>query len=564
MNAHYRYRRSLYPQPERSNNKLVGRVIVLVIALGVLYFLGKGLLAVFGMFTGGSEHAVTLRVEQNANVDVAYDSDSFQVAEDGSDLQAGDAVRTTADAHASLLFFDGTRVRLDEQTSVTILETDEASKGARIRLELLEGSLWISTPVSVTDTANTRIIQTARLEFAISDDAEVVVSPRSAIAYKTNSDGIVVTAKDTDATTTIGEGQQLLLPSDTASLADVDTYKTAFTLATFRNPFALESRTLLAGGSPTTDELDTQTGPLVVLSPGDNAIVTESSVRVSGRIDDTVQTVRINGQETIVNETDGSFVEDFALMGNESVDIHVEALGADGTIVAEVTRTVQRNAEQTSSSPTLIASPAITEPVKTGETYQTTAEEVVIRGTAPTGTTKIMVNDYALRLFDPAKGTWSYLARLDLSNMKPGSNTYDVVAENANGDRSAAARITINHGTATSGASSASSAASAVPPQNNAPLTPGVVKVIAPAAGTEYTATGTGFLLEGNTSTGTESIWVNDYRLQLYVAGKTYWNYIASPDLGNLKEGRNIFTIIARNKEGRVLDMLDYVVTYNP
>jgi hypothetical protein len=69
--------------------------------------------------------------------------------------------------------------------------------------------------------------------------------------------------------------------------------------------------------------------------------------------------------------------------------------------------------------------------------------KIVIRGKSPARATAIYVNDYKLQLFTPAKGEWSYVASLKLKNMIPGSNTYDVVAEDAQGRRSEAARLTI-------------------------------------------------------------------------------------------------------------------------
>jgi hypothetical protein len=565
MNTHYRYRRSLYTQPERSHKRYIGRIILFILALGILYLLSKGVMALFGLMSGGEDQAVALRIESRSNVDVSYDEEDFQAAEDGSSIQAGDAVRTAADSHAHLTFFDGTLVRLDEQTTVTVLESSDASKGAHIRMEILEGTAWIMTPPSTEEKTNIREIESARLALGLSDGAEVVIGPRSVITYKASGDGISVRAKDGDEEIFVGEGQQFTLPENVESVANLERYRSGHSLASLRNTFAIQSRQLLTGNNDD-GALEEESGPLVVLSPAENAVVTESSVRVSGRVEAEVTSVRINGQEVVVDEADGSFVDDIALLSDTSFDIHVEALDTSGKIISEITRTVRRESA-TASGTNLFASPAVTEPVATGNTYQTTAEEVVLRGTAPEGATQILVNDYSLRLFDPAKGTWSYLARLDLGNMKSGTNIYNVVAVNANGMRSAAATITINHGTATTGTTSSAGTAASTPsvtPQNNVPLTPGVLKVTGPAAGTEYAASGTGFLLEGTTSNQTDSIWVNDYRLQLFVSGKTYWNYIADVDLGNLKQGRNVYRIIARNKDGQVLDTVDYVVTYQP
>ncbi|MEK7218456.1 MAG: hypothetical protein AAB728_03245, partial [Patescibacteria group bacterium] len=98
-------------------------------------------------------------------------------------------------------------------------------------------------------------------------------------------------------------------------------------------------------------------------------------------------------------------------------------------------------------------------------------------------------------------------------------------------------------------------------PQND-PLAPGTLRVTGDAAQAGFSATGTGFLLEGTTVPQTDSVWVNDYRLQLYAAGKTFWNYIASPELKTLREGSNTFTVVARDSEGQILDKMEVKVEY--
>lgn len=49
-----------------------------------------------------------------------------------------------------------------------------------------------------------------------------------------------------------------------------------------------------------------------------------------------------------------------------------------------------------------------------------------IRGTAPTGTTKVIVNDYTLKSFSTRKRTFSYTAKKEFGNLTTGQNTYRV------------------------------------------------------------------------------------------------------------------------------------------
>ena len=72
--------------------------------------------------------------------------------------------------------------------------------------------------------------------------------------------------------------------------------------------------------------------------------------------------------------------------------------------------------------------------------------------------------------------------------------------------------------------------------------------------------TGAEFLIEGSVPSGTASVWVNDYKLQLYTAGKTFFNYIASTGLNTLKRGSNTYEIIIRDTEGKILDRVTYTI----
>lgn len=213
-----------------------------------------------------------------------------------------------------------------------------------------------------------------------------------------------------------------------------------------------------------------------------------------------------------------------------------------------------------------LPTPVITSPVATGQTYTTSKTEIIIRGRASSGAEKIVVNDYALQFRNPAKGTWSYVARENLGNLHAGTNIFTVTAVDAGGLATAPASITIIVGDASQRSAQGSSSpihASALP--RNAPLTPGILKITAPSQDNPYIVnSGTGFLLEGLTSAVTASIWVNDYRLQLYRPGVVTWNYIVSTAIKTLKRGTNVFTIVARNAKEEILDAMTYTVEYEP
>jgi hypothetical protein len=188
---------------------------------------------------------------------------------------------------------------------------------------------------------------------------------------------------------------------------------------------------------------------------------------------------------------------------------------------------------------------------------------VEITGEAPQGTAAIMVNDYRLQLYKAGGKTWSYLASADLGNLIAGKNVFTVFALDADGNKSPSRSITIeftSDGTTASGAT-----VSSTPPlKQNPPLTPGVLIVDKPESGLSAATSEKEMVIEGRTSGDTASISINGYTLSLYIAGKTTWNYIASTEMSTMKRGRNVYRVVARNKDGEILDVLEYVITYNP
>jgi hypothetical protein len=296
--------------------------------------------------------------------------------------------------------------------------------------------------------------------------------------------------------------------------------------------------------------------------------VTTSTAKVEGSVSPRVDRVRVNGYDATINRDQHTFSQELALNEGEDTTITTEALDARGITLAQDIRTVHRGAQE-------IPAATITSPAKTGDTYRTQQTQFTINGTVPAGTAGVMVNDYKLQLFRSGDTTWSYLAGTALNNLKEGTNTYDVYALDANGNKSQPARITIllepgTEGVVSSGGGSSTASASSVAPidesqmPTNAPLEPGSITITGPAAGSSYTATGSEFLLEGTTSKNTANVWVNGYRLQLYKPGATTWNYIAKAEFNTLKPGKNVYKINARNANNEIIDSFEYTVTYNP
>ncbi len=562
-----RHRRGPYALAEPTAFPRALKALIWLLILGaILFYMGKGVVSLFSN-NELQRKAVTLVVERGGVVNVSIEGGLLKRTDTSVPLYGGDKVSTGSNGHGTLQFFDGTKVRLDEQTEVTVNESVRGAEESTIDLSLTRGALWIETPTAtVFSGAIARVIDTPMMAMTVPAGTEALIAEGGMTVFSADGLGLPVTVKNTKSTITIGEGQKFSAPANPKEGEDLYAYRAALEPSSFSLAFVQGSRGALSAN------ILAQTGSgtvapntiLTITSPVESTSTAEGKVLIKGTVSNAVAKVRINGY--IVDLNQGVFSQEVVL-DQESVDILVEALNAQDSLIASAQRTVKRAATAA------VKPPAITSPAKDGQLYRTLSDEIVLRGTVPPNTLGVIVNDYRLQLFDPDKGTWSYLASNRLGNLKAGTNVFDVYALDANGNKSEPVRLTILQeegieGVVSSAAAATSSAGSTPTvidettlPQN-APLEAGTLQVTGPTAGLSHTATGSEFVIVGTTSPNTASVWVNGYQLQLYKAGKTTWNYIASEELKTLKKGANTYRVVARDKEQKIVDAVTYTVNY--
>ncbi len=565
MFRHYRQRRGPYALAEPSRGpSAISRIIVLLVVLFLIYIVGKWLLGLVG-FGRDEKIAVVLLSAESGTVNVSLDGGLMQRALEEMKVQTGDRISTGNDGTASLTFADGTRMRLDERTEVTISESTQGSEESRFDVTLEKGDLWVKTP-SIETLSGTllRTLSLPTITYSFPTDAEALVREDVILVFSGEGEGVSVMAEGRNTPFTIGEGQQWTVPSGGTVSGDPLRFRSAIDPLVAQSPFVISSRSDGTGTTGTGTSLPgSATDIITVTSPTDNQTVTTATVKVQGTIGENVDRVRVNSYLASVDTVNRTFSQELAVAEGETMAIRVEALDENSVILQAITRTVKKGTIS-------VTSPAITLPAKTGETYRTSQTEITLQGTAPANTTGIMVNDYRLQLFRPGNTTWSYLASVQLQNLKQGENIFDVYALDSAGNKSAPARLTVvvgqgSEGVVTGGGSVSSVAVvdeSSLP--KNAPLTPGVIAVTGPTAGPQHTSTGSELLIEGTTSKETTNVWVNGYRLQLFKSGGGYWNYIADTDLGTMKRGTNVYKVTARNSKDEILDTFEYTVIFNP
>ncbi|MFH1671065.1 MAG: cadherin-like beta sandwich domain-containing protein [Patescibacteria group bacterium] len=571
-----RHRRGSYalaqPSPVAS---MMRRTVSLLILGVVLLVVGTKVLNFFGVGNLMQQNAVVLAIEGQGTVNVSIEGKSIQRAENNLKLYPGDRVETSGRAFGVLSFFDESYVRLDERSEVLITQSVKGAEESSLSVELIKGTIWVAVPtVEAFSGSILREIQTENMKVAFPSRTEAIVSPSSIVVFAADGLGVSIWLTGMEDPIVIGEGQQLSVPQQSVITGDPYRYRKPLDPLVMRPTFVEESRSSyakhrsvqeLSSPEPTapTNEI------IVVTEPQDGMQVQTSTVRVEGKVGTQVSSVRINGYIVAIDEAQSTFAQDMALPDSNDVSIVIEALAADGTVQEEVRRTIHRDRKPPEP-------PIITSPASSGQTYLTSRETIEIKGKTKKDIVGVEVNDYRLQLFNPGDDTWTYLANVKLDNFKPGENVYKVIAINKGGYKSEPAFITIVLGEGEEGVIAEVSydegeentdlseiTTSDVLP-SNVPMLPGTLKVVSPTEGAFHKATDTSLLIEGAASDKTHSVWVNDYRLQLYEPGKTFWNYIADTKLFTMRRGTNIYHIVARDSEGKILDEMEYTILLDP
>jgi len=538
-------------------------LIALAVLGLLLYMVARWTFGALGIGNNVERKAVQLDVENRSNVTVSLEGGLMQRPDGRLKLWPEDHIVSNAGGNALLTFFDGTILRMDEQSEITVDDSGKGTNESLIGATLVRGALWTRTPgVDAYSGAVIRTIATDNYAAELPSDADVILGARSILVFSADGDGVKVSVSGTDDVF-IGEGQQLVVPEDAAFEGDLRRFRSAMDPLAVRRAFIEESKAIATptGSGSSHDTPTTDVNLITIETPADGQTVSGSTVRVQGKVGARIERVRVNGYPATINRAQGTYTQELAMPATETFTIRVEALDRTGVVVQQQERTV------TAGTASAAASPSIVNPGKNGETVRTPQEEFELRGTAPVGTAAVYVNDYKLQLFRTGDTDWSYLASTRLGNLKQGENVYNVVAEDASGRRSAPATLTVIVGAAgpttpaAGTASSAPSVSESTLPTNN-PLRPGTITVTSPTPGATATHSGTGFLLEGTTIAETASVWVNGYQLKLYTPGRTFWNYWATAAYGTLKPGTNVYRIVSRNKDNQILDVFIYTVEY--
>ena len=380
-------------------------------------------------------------------------------------------------------------------------------------------------------------------------------------AFDTTGPGVATSVLGSRASAMyVGEGQEARITAgsaDSIRSGEIDAYDLRSMLSDNARSSTLVERSTTEPSRPTepvalgVGEEDEEQGIQLTLDrPRDGAQLEQSSVLVQGSYGSQVTEVKVNGYS--VDIADGRYEKELALPEGETLSIEVRAENEDGLIIDTKTVSVSRD----SSPPD---APTITSPGAAGSVVNSNDEWLEIVGRASRDAVGIIVNDYRLQKYEVGK-PWRYLVDPEIGNVQPGENIYEVIAIDKAGNVSEPAVITIVWNAApVDGGEGETGLTEEV--EAGTYLQPGSLKVSLPSPESPYTIAEPKVAIEGTTSPQTETVSVNGFTLSLYEAGSTDWRYVADADeYNNFRLGKNTYTVIARDADGSILDVLRYII----
>ena len=204
------------------------------------------------------------------------------------------------------------------------------------------------------------------------------------------------------------------------------------------------------------------------------------------------------------------------------------------------------------------ADPSVTPPLITapadGDRVQANPENsITIKGTAPLEAFQIQVNDYTLSKFQPGDRKWSYFAATKFDTLKPGENTYSVVTITREGLKSTPTKINLFYEGILEKTTLPPEETTSIETNDNQFPSPTVTRpaIFKESPDATYQTSASVVTFAGKVPLGTNGVEVNGFRLRKFQVGDTDFSYIANANYGNMREGENVYTIVALGPDGK-------------
>lgn len=490
-----RYRRRTRPQYLLPFLALVGFGVFLILAFQL-----------WGSFFPNAKGDAVFYIADGRSKELSFGTSEWQNAYNGSKVKLGDSVKTLHGGRGVISFYDGTLVRMDEDTQVTLVDITKKDDYQEILLFLNQGEVYINKP------------------------KENVIR-KTAFVINTNYASYSITGTIFDLSKLADETLRVLRGSVQADILEVADGKTR-----------------------TIESIPVGIGQELVLNDASmKEFYDRQSPSVLTAIDANFETT----QWAIWNAKEDENPTNFA-NGTTSSAIGDNQASSDITITPVTPAPVDLS---NLPAPTLITPKS--------STMNTTVDTQTISGKAADGVKKILlkqtlagsdtVQKILISNFDTDKLTWSYDISATKGNIKAGSNSYVFVGVDQNAKETAPLTVTIEYQTT----SEPDLANNNVTGSSGTLEEPKCLLVDVKTYKEGMTVSKDGFTISGSVA-GAAEMWVDDFKLNKFVAGSTSWSYNIKVSYGNLKPGLNSYQVFGKDASGKKSPILTVKLNYQP
>lgn len=485
---------------------------ILIISIGLIIVLLVQL--VFSFF---AQKELEMRNKANFYIDhgraemMEWGSDEFLKAYNGGVILEGDTIQTKAESRGVLVLFNGTEIRFDESTEVTVETLESHGDEDELAIDLHKGQIWVKQVVGSKGTVDVTVktgnidVHSGVGQYSASDRGEqsVRVFEGSVDASLVERDGKDIVIDEVN----VGVGQQIYMSS-----ADV------------ANLIARTNMNFLTAVSDSFKDTDFY------------------KWNMTYEFEESSQEIEVSPDEE--EDTSGEVSPDEEEDDDASEDTDPELA---------------------------LTNPSTNPSVLDGDQLYITgtvtgyALKVVVTSYLPDGSEE----PYQLSLFQPGDTDWSYNAAIYYENLYVGENKFVVTAYDASGYEADTLTVTIN----VVGDEEESEDSEEVPVEEEdseeaADLACGSVTtpVVSTVGGETWTdamyVTSEGYVRISGTVECADAIEINGYKLTLFESGSASWSYTADPSFGNLFEGENTYEVVALDAAGNRSEPAYFSINY--
>ncbi len=494
-----RYRRRTRPQYLLPFLALVG--------FGVFVILAFQLWGSF--FPNAKGDAVFYLADGRAKV-LSFGTTEWGNAYNGSKVKLGDSVKTLHGGRAVISFYDGTAVRLDQDTQVTLVDITKKDDYQEILLYLNQGKAYVNKPKENVIRKTDFVINTNYASYSI-----------------------------------------------TGTIFDLEKL-TDETLRVLRGSVQVDILEVANGKTRTIESIPVGIGQEVVLNDASmKAFYDRQGPSVLTATDDVFTTT----EWAMWNAKEDENPTNFTKGGSKS-----PAIIEDNEATPDVSTVLPAT---TSADLSDLAAPALITPKSNNLT--TAVDTQTISGKAVDGVKKILlkqtlagsttVQKVLISNYDADKLTWSYGISEAKGNIKVGSNNYVFTGVDENAKETSPLTVTIEYQKNTS--SEPDLVNNNVADKTVTMEKPKLLLVDGKPYKEGMTVKKDGFGISG-TVAGVSEMWVDDFKLNKFVAGGTSWSYNVKVSYGNLKPGLNSYQVFGKDAAGKSSPVLTVKFDFVP